>query len=547
MVANEGGTLKAIESPTSTNAQVGIVASISGAKIVCQVTGNPGPDAQNSAPLLIGSVVKIPTGRSLVFGLVNQLSRPIFDNATDSKRHAAAEIDLIGEMMQRCDGYSRFSRGIAFYPQLDHPVHLASSQDLTAIYSRRDESAVRIGVLYQDPSITAYLQPEAFLSRHSAIIGTTGSGKSCALTLILRSMLAKFPNGHVVMIDPHGEYSTAFPDIGERISASDLQLPYWLLNYEEIVEILCTKETYSRTREAAILRDAIVSAKRDSLGKANPNIIVNIDTPVPYSMLKVVQYINDARGKLDRPDHSPLPYLRLIDNIDSLSRDDRYRFMFGHLALRDDFVAIISRIIRIPVQGRPITIVDISGIPPEITDVVVSVLCRLVFDFARWSTDDSVPVLFVFDEAHRYIPRDASAGFEPTRRSIARIAKEGRKYALSLCLVTQRPSEIAESVLSQCSTVISFRLSNQHDQDYVRRTVPEDAAGLLANLPNLGQQEAIAVGEGVAHAMRIRIDELPSEFQPRGLEGSFANGWQADSKNRAFVQTVVQRWRHLSQ
>jgi uncharacterized protein len=547
MVANEGGTLKAIESPTSTNAQVGIVASISGAKIVCQVTGNPGPDAQNSAPLLIGSVVKIPTGRSLVFGLVNQLSRPIFDNATDSKRHAAAEIDLIGEMMQRCDGYSRFSRGIAFYPQLDHPVHLASSQDLTAIYSRRDESAVRIGALYQDPSITAYLQPEAFLSRHSAIIGTTGSGKSCALTLILRSMLAKFPNGHVVMIDPHGEYSTAFPDIGERISASDLQLPYWLLNYEEIVEILCTKETYSRTREAAILRDAIVSAKRDSLGKANPNIIVNIDTPVPYSMLKVVQYINDARGKLDRPDHSPLPYLRLIDNIDSLSRDDRYRFMFGHLALRDDFVAIISRIIRIPVQGRPITIVDISGIPPEITDVVVSVLCRLVFDFARWSTDDSVPVLFVFDEAHRYIPRDASAGFEPTRRSIARIAKEGRKYALSLCLVTQRPSEIAESVLSQCSTVISFRLSNQHDQDYVRRTVPEDAAGLLANLPNLGQQEAIAVGEGVAHAMRIRIDELPSEFQPRGLEGSFANGWQADSKNRAFVQTIIQRWRHLSQ
>ena len=542
MVANEGTTFSVIASPTSTSPQVGVVASISGAKVVCQLGEHGGAKA---APLLIGSVVKIPTARSLVFGLVTHLSRPIFDG--DSESHAAAEIDLIGEMMQQGINYSRFSRGIAFYPQLDYPVQIASSQDLSAIYSRRDDSAVRIGALYQDPSITAYLQPEAFLSRHSAIIGTTGSGKSCALTLILRSLLAKFPNGHVVMVDPHGEYSTAFPDMGETISAADLQLPYWLLNYEEIVEILCSKEAYSRTREAAILRDAIVAAKRESLGKTSPNLVITVDTPVPYSMLKVVQHINDARGKLDRPDYSPLPYLRLIDNIESLSRDDRYRFMFGHLSLRDDFVAIISRIIRIPVQGKPISIIDISGIPPEITDVVVSVLCRLVFDFARWSIDDSVPVLFVFDEAHRYIPRDQSAGFEPTRRSIARIAKEGRKYALSLCLVTQRPSEIAESVLSQCSTVISFRLSNQHDQDYVRRTVPEDAVGLLSNLPNLGQQEAIAVGEGVAHAMRIRIDELPAKFQPRGVEGGFSSGWQADSKNRAFIQKIVQRWRHLSQ
>ena len=547
MVADEGSTLKVVESPASAIPQIGVVASISGTRIGCQLTANRSAGATSQPPLMIGSVVKIPTGKSLVFGLVTQLSRSLFDDTAGSEKHAAAELDLIGEMVQQGVNYSRFSRGIAFYPQLDQPVQLASYHDLSAIYSRRDESAVRIGALYQDPSIAAYLQPEAFLSRHSAIIGTTGTVKSCALTLILRTLLGKFPNGHVVMIDPHGEYSTAFPDVGERISASDLQLPYWLLNYEEIVEILCSKDAYGRNREAAILRDAIVSAKRDSLSKANPNTILTIDTPVPYSMLKVIQYINDARGKLDRPDSSPLPYLRLIDNIESFSRDDRYRFMFGNLALRDDFAAIISRIIRIPVQGRPITIIDISGIPPEVTDVVVSVLCRLVFDFARWSTDDSVPVLFVFDEAHRYIPRDQSAGFEPTRRSIARIAKEGRKYALSLCLVTQRPSEIAESVLSQCSTVISFRLSNQHDQDYVRRTVPEDAAGLLANLPNLGQQEAIAVGEGVAHAMRIRIDELPSKFQPRGVEGGFANGWKADSKNRTFVQTIIQRWRHLSQ
>jgi uncharacterized protein len=539
-------TLHVIQSPPSTSPQIGIVASISGTKLTCRLMDRSEADSDASAVVQIGSMVKIATRTSLVFGLVNELSHPLLAQIDGARSLAIAEIDLIGEMIERADSSARFSRGITLYPRLDVPVQLAAAQDLAKVYSRPDASAVRIGTLYQDPSLTAYLLAESFLSRHSAILGTTGTGKSCALTLILRSLLTGYPNGHVVMIDPHGEYGAAFPDIGEIISASTLQLPYWLLNYEEIVEIFCSKDPVSRNREAAILRDAILSAKRDALKKSNPNMVITVDTPVPYSLTTVVQHINDARGKLDRPDNTPLPYLRLIDAIEAFSRDERYRFMFGHLAVRDDFAAIVSRIIRVPVEGRPITIVDISGIPPEITDVVVSVLCRLVFDFARWSMHEATPVLFVFDEAHRYIPRDPTAGFEPTRRSIARIAKEGRKYALSLCLVTQRPSEISEAVLSQCSTVVAFRLSNQHDQEFVRRTVPEDAAGFLSNLPMLGQQEAVAVGEGVSHAMRIRVDELPAKFQPKSVDSSFTSAWQSDSKNRSFVQMIIQRWRQQS-
>lgn len=522
--------------------KIGIVAAVTGARLSCRLLtgGQIGPSP--SSLVHIGSLVKVPAAKSTVYGLVGRLGLSLEDEHP-GEAAALAEIDLIGETT----GANHFSRGISNYPRLDTPVLLASAQELANIYSRQSKGAVQIGTLYQDPSVAVQLLTEEFLAKHSAVIGTTGTGKSCALALILRSLLTAHSNGHVVMIDPHGEYSSAFRDMGECLSAKDLQLPYWILNYEEIVEILCSKDPNSRNREAAILRDAVIYAKREALKKTDPNLVFTVDTPVPYQLTSLVQYISEAMGKLDRPDHTPLPYLRLLDTIDSIRRDERFRFMFGHLAMRDDFAEIVARILRIPVLGRPITIVDISSLPPEITDVVVSILCRLVFDFARWSTRaETVPVLFVFDEAHRYIPRDPNAGFEPTRRSISRIAKEGRKYGISLCLVTQRPSEIAESVLSQCSTIFAFRLVNQTDQEFVDRAVSDGAAGLLRSLPTLGPQEAIAVGEGIAHAMRLRFNDLPSDRRPMSVDKDFATAWASDNKDRRFIDSVIRRWRHLS-
>jgi DNA helicase HerA-like ATPase len=176
--------------------------------------------------------------------------------------------------------------------------------------------------------------------------------------------------------------------------------------------------------------------------------------------------------------------------------------------------------------------------------LVVSVLCRLIFDFALWSERGrGVPVLLVCEEAHRYVPRDAAAAFGPTRRALARIAKEGRKYGVSLGLITQRPSEISETVLSQVNTLFALRMSNEQDQQFVRRAMPENAAGLLAALPALRAQEAVAVGEGVTVPMRLRLRDLGPEERPRSDTAAFSAVWAADSHDRQFIRTTIERWR----
>jgi DNA helicase HerA-like ATPase len=270
---------------------------------------------------------------------------------------------------------------------------------------------------------------------------------------------------------------------------------------------------------------------------------MTVDTPVPYRITNVLQRISDAMGKLDNP-HNVVPYLRLMSTIETLRHDRRYAFMFEGLSMRDNMDEIIADILRIPVNGRPITILDLSAVPSEIVSVVVSVLCRLIFDFALWSDRrEAIPILLVCDEAHRYIPQDERLGFEATRRSISRLAKEGRKYGVSLCLVTQRPSELSEAVLSQCSTVFALRMTNASDQKYVRSMLPDSALGLLDSLPALRQREAIVVGEGVAHPMRIRFSHLAPEYRPRGEATNFPAAWEKDAHNRAFVATIIDRWR----
>jgi DNA helicase HerA-like ATPase len=203
---------------------------------------------------------------------------------------------------------------------------------------------------------------------------------------------------------------------------------------------------------------------------------------------------------------------------------------------------ILSRLFRIPVDGRPITIMDLSGVPSEILNVVVSVLSRMMFDFAVWS-DRAVPLLLVCEEAHRYVPQDTSLGFEPTKQSLSRIAKEGRKYGVSLCLVSQRPSELATGILSQCNTIFALRMSNQKDQDFVRGALSESAMGLMEFLPSLRNAEAIAVGEGVSVPVRLCFDELPEEHRPRSGTASFSTAWQEDDDDKSFIDMVVDRWR----
>lgn len=236
------------------------------------------------------------------------------------------------------------------------------------------------------------------------------------------------------------------------------------------------------------------------------------------------------------------PYRNLKSRIDNITQDGRYAFMFGSLTVYDGMTQVLSRIFRVPVGGKPITILELTGIPTEIVNVVVSVLCRMTFDFVLWS-EGQVPVTLVCEEAHRYVPANPDLGFEPCKRAIAKIAKEGRKYGASLCIVTQRPAEIDPTILSQCNTVFALRMSNDRDQEIVTSAISDTGSGLLEFLSALGQREAIAFGDGVTLPVRIKFDELPKSSMPRSSTAKFSDRWQNSVGDEGFLEHVVERWR----
>ncbi len=489
----------------------------------------------------IGTLVKMPTPESHVFGMVSGLR--ITDPALlGDEIEGIVDIELICEAIDD-GGEQIFQRGVSIYPMLGTELLATTGDELAQIYARPNESNVRIGTLYQDRNLPAYAITDDLLGKHFSILGTTGSGKSCSVALILHAILAEHPNGRIVLLDPHSEYAHAFEGMAEIIEPSNLHLPYWLLNFEESASVMVGSEGAERQADIAILKAAILEAKKKYNSERGPSEHITIDTPVPYRYGDLIKIIDQAMGKFDKPDSSA-PYLRLKTRLDALRSDRRFAFMFSGVTIGDNMSEVIGRILRIPVSGRPVSIVDLSGVPSEIIDAVVSVLCRMIFDFALWSARArAFPVLLVCEEAHRYVSADKNVGFGPTRRSIARIAKEGRKYGVSLCLVSQRPSELDSTILSQCNTLFALRMSNERDHKFVHDAMPEGSMGLLSSLPSLKVQEAVVVGEGVTVPMRMRFDDLEPARRPRSATASFSTCWQDDVDGDDIVAETIERWR----
>lgn len=527
--------------PDTRDAPLGRVVSVSGSQVVVLLdnqAGEMGP-GENGA-VQMGSLVKVRTPASTVYGVVSGLSIPIPAQDAGENEMKIVELELLGEAEDRDHGTDPvFQRGVSLFPVLGDSVLATSKEDLIRVYARPTASNVQIGTLHQDRSVPAFITTDDLLGKHFAILGSTGTGKSCGVALIVRAILSRHSNGHVLMLDPHNEYARAFGDMAEVLDTRTLQLPYWLLTFEEMVETLFGSKTKDRDSEIAILNELILAAKRNFPGNTENGAVLTVDTPIPYRMGDLIRMIDESMGKLDRPENSA-PYMRIKSRLNALQTDQRYAFMFPGLAVRDNMAAILSRIFRLPIKGKPVTIVDLSGVPSEILNVVVSVLARMTFDFVLWS-DRETPILLVCEEAHRYMPQDSRLGFEPTKKALSRIAKEGRKYGVSLCLVSQRPSELSVGTLSQCNTIFAMRLSNQKDQDFVRAAMAESALGLLDFLPSLRNAEAIAVGEGVSVPVRICLQELPDDCRPMSGTASFSTAW--DTEADGDVATIIARWR----
>ncbi|BDW81746.1 ATPase [Erythrobacter sp. Dej080120_24] len=524
---------------------IGIVLEISGAgsqiALDLQRLNECMEDEDRSVALAgqVGSQIKIRVGDAWLLANVR-------DQRKDRRSEAGiiAHIDFLGEgseekLTGRIHG---FKRGVTRYPVPGAMVYPATTKDLEQIYASDGRANITIGTVFPTKDIRAGLYIDAMLGKHFALLGSTGTGKSTSAALILHRICQAAPEGHIVMIDPHGEYSAAFRQTGQILDVSNLQMPYWLMNFEEHCEVLLTSDGNERQVDMDILAKCLLHARgknrlAEMMGK------ITVDSPIPYLLSDLSNKLQDEMGKLDKATSSA-PYMRIKGKLDELKTDPRYQFMFSGLLVGDTMTDFIGKVFRMPSNGKPISIIDVSGVPSDITSTVVAVLSRLVFDFAIWGREEKTrPILLVCEEAHRYVPNEKNADGSSVGKILSRIAKEGRKYGISLGLITQRPSDLAEGVLSQCGTIISMRLNNDRDQAFVRSAMPEGSRGFLDSIPALRNRECIICGEGVAIPIRVNFDTLEEHKRPASEDPSFSQLWATGGGEEELVERVVLRWR----
>src|ERR1700761_3202881 len=522
------------------------IVSVSGAQAVAVV--DQGARESGDGRIEIGALMKVVTPRTTVMGLISAVTTPMpEDKATQTTDIELVELNLAGEITTDDMGKRTFRRGVTSVPSVGYPCYLAQWDDLRTVYSSPGRATMDVGTLFQDSRVPARLLIDELFGKHFIVVGTTGCGKSSTLTCILQSAIAGHEHARVVMLDIHNEYPGAFGDMAELVDQSNLRLPFWLLNFNELIAAFVSTDHW-RDAEIEILSEAVLASKRkyseaqaSRLRRTTEAAGLTVDTPTPFRLSDVVAVIDDNLGKLERA-QAATPYRRLKTRVEALVADPRYSFMFGSLMIEDTMTSILGQIFRVPTNGKPVTVINLAAVPTEILDVVISLISRLAFDLAVWS-EGATPMLLVCEEAHRYAPAGHDDTFMPTRLALSRIAKEGRKYGVSLALITQRPSELDPTIMSQCSTVVAMRLSTDRDQQVVRANTHEGALDLLDFLPLLGDREAVILGEGVVMPMRVRFRDIVANRLPTIRHEGFSKGWRSAQFDTAALEEVVRRWR----
>jgi len=460
------------------------------------------------------------------------------------------------------DAMGKFSRG---GQQLSIPptdVAIASTKLLQDIYSRVEPAkALSFASLPKNKEVRTLVDGDRFFSKHLAVLGSTGSGKSCTVAKILQEGICPsagqqkkglLNNSHVIIFDLHGEYARAFKSKSYHICSigiDELRLPYWLMNSEELQEFFLDTDAHDHNQRN-ILKLAIVENKK----RTNPDVdekYVTYDSPLPFSISEVLQYIQNrnnekaienkiawekggeqhtlekhgrelfegavefGKGKITNTLNSK--FINFLSRLENKVSDKRLQFMLDEtrsldITLEDTIRQFIGYAHKDDNRANA-TIVDLSGIPFEVLSIVVSLINRLVFDFCYHYKnmkpgDKEVPILIVLEEAHNYIPRSELARYHSVRKSVERIAKEGRKYGLSLMIVSQRPSEISETIFSQCNNFVVMRLTNPTDQTYVTKLLPDSVSAITESLPSLEQRDALLIGDAIVMPTIVQIDEI---------------------------------------
>jgi len=514
--------------------------------------GLPSPALSDELRATVGTFVRIWAGPRRLIGMITEV-----EGKSDAGRSggfgAVAMVDLMGEITSDDRGGERFMRGVSLYPAIGDPAGILGREELRLIYAGLGGADITIGALHHDDTIAARVSLDNMLTKHFAVLGSTGVGKSSGVAVILSAILEARPSLRIFLLDGHNEFGRCFGAKANVVNAQTLKLPFWLFNFEEFVDVLFGGRP-GVDEELDILAEHIPVAKgmylmhriaqeRNSVRRVDPRRAgYTVDTPVPYMLQDLIGLIDERMGKLENR-ATRMHYHRLLARIETLKCDARYGFMFENANVGGDTMGdILTQLFRVEPNGQPMTVMQVAGLPAEVVDAVVCVVARLAFDFGLWS-DGAMPMLFVCEEAHRFAPADKTVGFAPTRRALLRIAKEGRKYGVYLGLVTQRPSELDPTIISQCNTLFAMRMANDRDQALLRSAVTDAIANLLAFVPSLGTREVVAFGEGLPLPTRLTFSALPADRVPRSETFERIDIETEPGQERSFVKVVVERWR----
>ncbi len=529
-----------------------------------------------------GSIVRIHFGRRLIYALVGRLrmkaeydaERGLAPQASADER--IVEADLFGEGEWTLDdaGTARlqFERGVATYPLPQQTVYLTPKSELRFIYGHFKGAVIQLGEHVGAGGAPCYADLNELLSKHTAVLGSTGTGKSGAVAAIIHSVLergqtAKYEQWkpQIIILDPHNEYGAAFKQ-SKRLSTDEgtLSLPYWLLDLDETIGLLIGKTEHAATSQANIVKNALLTARSHAATKVlglDPSKLT-VDAPIPYRLgdpgeldefgeltgtkyeTGLVGAVNAQRpNNKNKKDHED--YNKVLRKLDSLMKDERLAFMMKPWdGAVDPISSVLAQMLG---DGGAVRVVDLSGVPNEVARTASAAIARTLFSLKVWQTvaeREVSPVLLVCEEAHRYVPNSGEAQYAAAQNAIRRIAKEGRKYGIGLFLVSQRPSEVEATVLSQCNSWIVLRITNESDREHVRGVLPDSMAGLTKMLSGLRRQEAIFVGQAAMLPSRIMIRDLEDDQLPKSHDIGFDKGWQTAAMTAEQLKVVADRWRY---